>query len=886
MLDGFKSYAKRTVVGPLDASFNAITGRNGTGKSNVLDAICFVLGISKLSKVRVKKQTELIYKNGTAGITRAMVAITFDNSGARKPVGYEDCAEIVVERTITFGGKSTCRINGRAATRTKLCTMFQSVGLDVNNPNFLIMQGSITGIMKQSPAATLMLLEEAAGTRMFENQKQSSIATIENKERQVTEIDRNLTEQVAPQLAKLRADADAINKHTAQAQRITRLERRSTVLTFQGATKSAANAADASAALAPKIAAAEERRAAAATTLAERLVEEEALKKHKDGTLASEFRRAQKEEEKAATKRELASTKLEHQQETVDEEEKQKSAISAKIAKTNATITANARAIETADAERATKQAAVDEAAAATVAAQESLQELMVGSTEGNGSDASVEERILAAEAIQVRSKGVVKRKTLEKNHLAKSLKRTTAKLRKAEKENVEVARKKAALETEVAEASAALTRIDYTPEAESAARSDVAASERSVRELRQEKEGLERTRKRFQPSLSSALEKNRNVKGYLASLFTVRDPAHIPAIEAAAGGKLYNIVTADVATAKKVIKSSRRKVTCAPLAALRAATLSKAKLGAARAVALERGGTVSRLIDLVDVHPDHRIAVQYALGNVLLCDKPATAQCIALGKGRDAKLRCKTITLDGDIYDPAGKLEGGSRKKKEGVLTVLHRLAAVTTELNEREDALREQLTLLKTLRKRAASFKTLQNRAEMKAHEFALLAKRIAGSSFGVLQQQVEDYTVGLEAAVAAIDEAKVAATKAQAECKVLLAQAAELKRAREAEFSKRQKFVTQCKKGSVAATKALGKVVARVEEKTIELEELRELSLELSARVGAAEDSCAASRATLVQLNEKLAAEEAQFASCHEVRTPIPSPINCTMSFFPHH
>jgi hypothetical protein len=171
------------------------------------------------------------------------------------------------------------------------------------------------------------------------------------------------------------------------------------------------------------------------------------------------------------------------------------------------------------------------------------------------------------------------------------------------------------------------------------------------------------------------------------------------------------------------------------------------------------------------------------------------------------------------------------------------------------------------------------------MKAHEFALLAKRIAGSSFGVLQQQVEDYTVGLEAAVAAIDEAKVAATKAQAECKVLLAQAAELKRAREAEFSKRQKFVTQCKKGSVAATKALGKVVARVEEKTIELEELRELSLELSARVGAAEDSCAASRATLVQLNEKLAAEEAQFASCHEVRTPIPSAINCTMSLFFH-
>ena len=578
-----------------------------------------MLGISKLSSVRVKKQTELIYKNGTAGITRATVAITFDNSGERKPVGYEDCAEIIVERTITFGGKSTCRINGRAATRKTLCTMFQSVGLDINNPNFLIMQGRITGIMNQSPAATLMLLEEAAGTRMFENQKQASITTIEAKERQVAEIDRNLTEQVAPQLAKLRADHRAIELHTAQAQRITRLERRDTVLTFQSATKSAAAAAEAQAVIAPKLVEAEALKESTTATLAARQVEEESLKKHKDGTLAAEFRRGQKAEEKAAAQHELAETKLEHQRESVEEEAVQMRSISAKIAETDASIASTVRAVEATAAERAVKQAAAGEAATAVIAAQESLQELMVGSTEGgDGSDASVEERILAAEATQARSKGIVKRKTLEQNHLVKSLKTAQKKLNKAEKENASVAETKAALESEVSEANAALSRIDYTPEAESAARGDVAASERCVRELRQEKDALERTRRRFQAPLSSALAKNPNVKGYLASLFTVRDPAHIAAIEAAAGGKLFNIVTTDVATAKKVIKASRRKVTCAPLAALRAATLSREKLDAAHAVALERGGTVSRLIDLVDVHPDNRVAVEYALGNVV----------------------------------------------------------------------------------------------------------------------------------------------------------------------------------------------------------------------------------------------------------------------------
>lgn len=52
ILDGFKSYPNRTVISGFDKSFNAITGLNGSGKSNILDSICFVLGISNLSQVR------------------------------------------------------------------------------------------------------------------------------------------------------------------------------------------------------------------------------------------------------------------------------------------------------------------------------------------------------------------------------------------------------------------------------------------------------------------------------------------------------------------------------------------------------------------------------------------------------------------------------------------------------------------------------------------------------------------------------------------------------------------------------------------------------------------------------------------------------------------
>jgi len=90
-LEGFKSYAARTVINGFDTQFNAITGLNGSGKSNILDAILFVLGLNKeWELLRVKKMQELVYKFGHAGITKAEVTITFDNRDkANSPLGYE-----------------------------------------------------------------------------------------------------------------------------------------------------------------------------------------------------------------------------------------------------------------------------------------------------------------------------------------------------------------------------------------------------------------------------------------------------------------------------------------------------------------------------------------------------------------------------------------------------------------------------------------------------------------------------------------------------------------------------------------------------------------------------------------------------------------------------
>ena len=105
IIDGFKSYPVRTHVRGFDPSFNAITGLNGSGKSNILDAICFVLGLTNLSSVRAQNIQDLIYKRGQAGVTKASVTIVFDNSDReRAPIAFEQYPTITVTRQIAMGG--------------------------------------------------------------------------------------------------------------------------------------------------------------------------------------------------------------------------------------------------------------------------------------------------------------------------------------------------------------------------------------------------------------------------------------------------------------------------------------------------------------------------------------------------------------------------------------------------------------------------------------------------------------------------------------------------------------------------------------------------------------------------------------------------------------
>nr|GEU70833.1 structural maintenance of chromosomes protein 2-1 [Tanacetum cinerariifolium] len=145
---------------------------------------------------RASNLQELVYKQGQAGITKATVLVVFDNSDrSRSPLGYEDSSEITVTRQIVVGGRNKYLINGHLAQPSRVQNLFHSVQLNVNNPHFLIMQGRITKVLNMKPPEILSMLEEAAGTRMYETKKDAALKTLEKKQDRVDAISTDLVKE-------------------------------------------------------------------------------------------------------------------------------------------------------------------------------------------------------------------------------------------------------------------------------------------------------------------------------------------------------------------------------------------------------------------------------------------------------------------------------------------------------------------------------------------------------------------------------------------------------------------------------------------------------------------------------------------------------------------
>jgi chromosome segregation protein len=186
-LDNFKSFAGHNKF-IFIKGFNIIAGANGSGKSNIIDAIMFVLGGSSKKEMRSEVLTDLIFNGGKGQKPAdfAKVTVIFDNSDKTFP-NYEE-NELSISRKIDESGKSIFRINGKASTREEILNILSVIKVKQDSFN-IIPQGKISEIAASSPEERLGIINDLSGISVFEEKKAKAMNEMKKVEENTSKID-------------------------------------------------------------------------------------------------------------------------------------------------------------------------------------------------------------------------------------------------------------------------------------------------------------------------------------------------------------------------------------------------------------------------------------------------------------------------------------------------------------------------------------------------------------------------------------------------------------------------------------------------------------------------------------------------------------------------
>ena len=195
-LSGFKSFASRTII-DLEPKVTAIVGPNGCGKSNIGDAIRWVLGEQNPRLLRGSKMEDVIF-NGTdtkKPIGRAEVTLTFDNSKSKLAVGF---SEVTITRRLFRSGDSEYYINKTPCRLKDIRNLVLDTGIGTRS-YYLMEQGKIDLILSSKPEERRQVFEEAAGINRYKTQKKEALNRLESTEKnlnRVTDILREVKRQI------------------------------------------------------------------------------------------------------------------------------------------------------------------------------------------------------------------------------------------------------------------------------------------------------------------------------------------------------------------------------------------------------------------------------------------------------------------------------------------------------------------------------------------------------------------------------------------------------------------------------------------------------------------------------------------------------------------
>lgn len=211
-LAGFKSFVEPTVI-PTPSQLVGVVGPNGCGKSNIIDAVRWVLGESRASELRGESMQDVIF-NGSGNrkpAARASVELVFDNSEGRAAGQWSTYSEIAVRRVLTRDGTSSYFINNQQVRRRDIHDIFLGTGLG-SRGYAIIGQGMINRLIEARPEELRVFLEEAAGVSRYKERRRETENRLSDTRENLTRVE-DILQELTGQLEKLESQAEVAERY-------------------------------------------------------------------------------------------------------------------------------------------------------------------------------------------------------------------------------------------------------------------------------------------------------------------------------------------------------------------------------------------------------------------------------------------------------------------------------------------------------------------------------------------------------------------------------------------------------------------------------------------------------------------------------------------------
>ncbi|KAI8894905.1 hypothetical protein BC833DRAFT_190008 [Globomyces pollinis-pini] len=739
IIEGFKSYATRTVIGKWDPRFNAITGLNGTGKSNILDSICFVLGITNLSHVRATNLQDLVYKKGQAGINKASVTIVFNNDDKNKsPPKYINCPKIIITRQIIIGGKNKYLINSKNETQETVSDMFHSVQLNIQNPNFLIMQGKITQVLNMKPSQILGMVEEAAGTRLYEDRKNKALKAIEKKDGKLEHSALLLETEIIPKLEELREKKRVLLEFQKVNSEKERLEKVVVAYDYTFQTNQIEKFKE------KKITNDERKKHlnSMKSILGQEIAELEeevnqvTADRAKNGGAYFEI-----EEQLKVVNKEMAKLKTQHtlKSQTIKDEVENIKIIDQNV--TDLCQSLETSKLKTEDLmnqskttmlEFTNKQKYINET-------ENLFQTLTTGLSAKEGQENGYLNQLSVAKQEQNNCSSEIQQLKLRLSHLQEEIKVEEPKAKIARKENASLLAELESNKNILQMINSELNCISFDPSLEQGLVEKKTNLQQKLAEVENRIEKLERSMNSFEFKYSDPCENfdRSKVKGLVATLITI-PKEHLNkanALEVCAGGKLYQVVVEDEKVGSLLIEKGKlqKRVTIIPLNKISDFKVQAERIATAKQLA---PGAVDLALSLIGSDSEVQKAMNFVFGNTLICRDPSVSKKVTF----DKRVNMRSVTLDGDVYDPSGQLTGGARSNSSGSLLKLQNLQQLQAEASTLQIAFKRAESELHDFQSQKQLLTKMKENKTLKEHELKLLEERMNNNPHFRVIQNVE--------------------------------------------------------------------------------------------------------------------------------------------------